>query len=70
VSCVACRGSRLHDVARAVRVGGGAKNRGQTLHEVCSLPLGDALRFFKRAKFDSRRRKIAGELLREVTSRL
>jgi len=64
VPCESCRGSRLRGDAAAVQVGG------RTLHDVCLQPLGRALAWLQQLKLDRRERKIAGELLHEVTSRL
>lgn len=64
VACSVCRGSRLRDDAAAVRFGG------KTLQDVCDLPLGECLEFFRKIKLKGRDRKIAGELLREVVARL
>jgi excinuclease ABC subunit A len=64
VACSACRGSRLRDDAAAVRFSGKA------LQEICELPLGECLEFFRNIKFSPAERKIAGELLREVTGRM
>jgi excinuclease ABC subunit A len=64
VACSACRGSRLRDDAAAVQFGG------KTLHEICELPLGECLAFFRGMKLAGPERKIAGELLREVIGRL
>ncbi|MGE5195647.1 MAG: excinuclease ABC subunit UvrA, partial [Deltaproteobacteria bacterium] len=64
VACSACRGSRLRDDAAAVRFGG------KTLQEICELPLGECLEFFRAIKLTPAGRKIAGELLREVTGRM
>ena len=65
VPCDACAGGRLKPVPAAVRVGGA------TMHEVCLRPLGTALDWFeKKLRLDARSRKIAGELLHEITSRL
>ena len=64
VPCEACGGSRLRPEARAVRL------FGKTMHDICSLPLDEALAFFTRLKPDRRQRRIAGELLHEITSRL
>ncbi len=64
VPCEACRGSRLRPEARAVRL------LGKTLHEISTLPLDQALAFFSGLKLDRRQKRIAGELLHEITSRL
>jgi excinuclease ABC subunit A len=64
VACSACRGSRLRDDAAAVQFGG------KTLQDICELPLGECLDFFRGMKLTGPERKIAGELLREVMGRL
>ncbi|MGB2986827.1 MAG: excinuclease ABC subunit UvrA, partial [Phycisphaerae bacterium] len=64
VPCDACAGGRLRPEPAAVRVGGA------TIHEVCLWPLDRTLRWFENLKLLPRERKIAGELLHEITSRL
>ncbi len=64
VPCEACGGGRIRPDAAAVRVGGA------TLREVCGMPLKDALHWFTSLRLDDRPRKIAGELLHEIRSRL
>jgi len=64
VPCGTCAGSRLRADAAAVRLGN------NTLHDVCLQPLDKALAWFKQLRLDNRQRKIAGELLHEITSRL
>jgi excinuclease ABC subunit A len=68
IPCRACGGSRLQPLSRHVRFGD--DRRSLTLHELSSLPLAEALRFVKTLKLDRHDRKIAGELLHEVKSRL
>lgn len=64
VPCLSCRGSRLRNDSAAVRFAE------RTLQELCDLPLGECLEFLKRIKLKPAERKIAGELLREVTGRM
>ncbi|MCP4593831.1 MAG: excinuclease ABC subunit UvrA, partial [bacterium] len=64
VPCEACCGSRLRLETRHVRLGS------RSVPEVCTLPLEQADAFFRKLKLDSRERRIAGELLHEITSRL
>ncbi|HET6881364.1 MAG TPA: excinuclease ABC subunit A, partial [Pirellulales bacterium] len=64
VECSTCGGSRLRDEAAAVRF------RGQTMDEVCRTPLGKLLEQTSGLKLTGSERKIAGELVREVTNRL
>jgi len=64
VDCSACSGSRLREDASAVRF------RNQTIDELSRLPLGDLLRVVQAWKLTARERKIAGELLREITGRI
>ncbi len=64
VPCGRCFGSRLRRDAAAVRVGG------TTIHEICSQPMGGALEWFESIKLSAREKKVAGELLHEIRSRL
>jgi len=64
VPCEACAGGRLRPDAAAVRLAG------STIHEICLRPLGQALRWFEHLKLSARDRKVAGELLHEITARL
>ncbi len=64
VSCERCRGSRLQSAAAVTRVSG------KTIHEVSVMPLSETLAWFDGIKLDPRRRKIAGELLHEIVSRV
>ncbi len=64
VPCDACAGGRLRPESAAVRVSD------MTIHVVCLWPLDRALQWFENIKLSPRERKIAGELLHEITSRL
>ncbi len=64
VECSTCGGSRLRDDASSVRL------VNQTIDDLCRRPLGDLVAQFESWKPDERQRKIAGELVREVASRL
>ena len=64
VPCQACHGSRLRPEARFVQL------VGRTLPEVSRQSLGEALAYFKGLRLDARQKKVAGELLKEVVSRL
>ncbi len=64
VECSTCGGSRLRDDASAVRL------RDRTIEHWCRMPLGELVEAFDAWKLDSRERKIAGELVREVRNRL
>ncbi len=64
VPCDACAGGRLRPESASACV------QDSTIQQVCGLPLAKALSWFEGAKFTSRDRKIAGELLHEITSRL
>ncbi len=63
VPCSVCHGSRLRIDAAAVRFAE------KTLGDLCDLPVGEMLGFFKNLKLTKQLRQIAGELLREITSR-
>ncbi|GIU93085.1 MAG: hypothetical protein KatS3mg011_1991 [Acidimicrobiia bacterium] len=64
VPCDACGGARLNPVALAVTVGG------MNIHEVASLPLGQAYRFFDELSLTEREAKIAERVLKEIKARL
>jgi excinuclease ABC subunit A len=64
VECGACGGSRLREDAAAVRF------RDLTIDGLCRLPMGELTRTLKKWKLDKREKKIAGELIREITSRV
>jgi excinuclease ABC subunit A len=64
VRCSSCHGSKLRSDAAAVRF------QGKTLQQVCELPLGECYDFIRGLKFKTAEKKVAGDLLHEVTSRL
>ena len=64
IPCQACGGGRLKPEPSAVRIADAS------IRDVSMLPLDRALDWFQRLKFDPRERKIAGEVLSEITSRL
>ncbi|MFL5327796.1 MAG: excinuclease ABC subunit UvrA [Gemmataceae bacterium] len=64
VPCSTCHGSRLRDDAAAVRFAGA------TIGELCNRPISDTWRMFNGMKLNKREKQVAGDLLREVESRL
>jgi excinuclease ABC subunit A len=64
VECGSCGGSRLRDDAAAVRF------RDMTIDGICRLPVGKLAPTIRKWKLESREKKIAGELIHEVLSRL
>jgi excinuclease ABC subunit A len=64
VPCTACGGSRLRRDAAAFRF------EDKTLGELCGWPLGQTLAFFTGLKLTKAQQQVAGELLREIRSRL
>ncbi|MCR4411937.1 MAG: ATP-binding cassette domain-containing protein, partial [Thermoguttaceae bacterium] len=64
VECSVCSGSRLRDDAAAVEL------RGATIDEMCRWPLDRLLEHFRAWQLTGTERKIAGELVREITNRL
>ena len=62
--CPICRGSRLNEVARAVRV------RGQTLEELSGYSVKQALDKLSRFKFSGPEKAIADTILTEIKQRL
>ncbi len=64
IDCAACDGSRLREEAAAVRF------RGRTIADFVHMPLDRLADEVKQWKLDRREKKIAGELVREVESRV
>jgi excinuclease ABC subunit A len=64
VECSTCGGSRLRDDAAAVRF------RGKTIDDVSRFPLGELQAEVEQWNLSEREQKIAGELVREVSSRV
>ncbi len=64
VECATCGGSRLREDAAAYRF------QQKTLDDVCRTPLGMLLQDVSGWKLSAREKKIAGELIREITNRL
>ncbi|MBX3441881.1 MAG: hypothetical protein KF774_05700 [Planctomyces sp.] len=63
-TCSACQGTRIREDAAAVKL------RGLTLPQICQMPLREALEFLQGLQLEGEERKIAGDLLQEVTHRL
>ncbi len=64
VECISCRGSRLRPEAAKARW------RGLTIAEIVNMSLGELQSTLKNWKLEKREEKIAGELIREIQSRL
>jgi excinuclease ABC subunit A len=62
--CPDCGGTRLRREARHVKVGG------STLHQVCELPLKQALTFFHGLHLTGHKLAIADKIVKEITNRL
>jgi excinuclease ABC subunit A len=62
--CEECEGTRLRKEARFVKVGEMA------IHQLTSLPIRDASRFFLKLELPKREREIADRILREINDRL
>ncbi len=64
VECSACSGSRLNELASAVRL------RDRTIDDLCRLPLGKLLADMNAWQPAGNEKKIAGDLLREIRNRV
>jgi excinuclease ABC subunit A len=64
VACSACHGGRIREDAAACQL------VGQRITHLCDQPLAATLTFFQTLKLTSDQRRIAGEVLREITNRL
>ena len=62
--CPDCSGTRLRREARHVRVGG------RNIHEVCEIPLKQALPFFEQVELTGAKLAIADKIIKEVVSRM
>ena len=62
--CPDCGGTRLRKEARHVKVGG------STLHQLCELPLKQALTFFGGLHLSGQKLAIADKIVKEISSRL
>lgn len=63
-TCPSCQGSRLNALARCVKLSG------LTLPSLCSLPLLEALQFFKNLILNAAEKKLLGELQSQLIARL
>ena len=62
--CPECNGQRLSSTSLSVTVGG------KNIHELCSLSIVDALDFVNGLQLNETEAQIAGEILKEIRSRL
>jgi excinuclease ABC subunit A len=63
-ACPECAGTRLRIEARHVKVGG------QNIHQVCQVPLKQALTFFETLKLQGAKLAIADKIVTEIQNRL
>ena len=64
ISCSSCEGTRLRAESRAVFMGK------KSLIDICKMTVGEASEFFKKLRLKGAQAKIAGEVLKEIKSRL
>ncbi len=63
-SCPDCGGTRLRREARHVKVGG------KNIHQICEIPLKQALTFFETMKLTGQKLAIADKIVKEIENRL
>ena len=63
-TCPTCAGTRLRTEARHVKVGN------KNIHEVCEVPLKQALTFFETIELHGQKLAIADKIVKEISSRL
>jgi excinuclease ABC subunit A len=63
-TCPSCAGTRLRTEARHVKVGG------KNIHEVCEVPLKQALTFFETIELHGQKLAIADKIVKEISNRL
>ncbi|WP_145226824.1 excinuclease ABC subunit UvrA [Rudaeicoccus suwonensis] len=64
VPCPVCRGARLKPESLAVTIGG------QSIAQVCALPISESATFLQGVDFTARERQIAERVIKEVEARL
>ncbi len=64
VPCTACHGARIREDSAATRFAG------MTLGELCNKSLGETLKLFEEIEMTDLVKKVAGEVVREITNRL
>ena len=64
IVCPKCHGKRLNDAALAVTVGG------LNIHDFCQMSVVNALQFVDELELTNREKMIAGQILKEIKSRL
>jgi excinuclease ABC subunit A len=64
IPCTACKGARVRADAAATQFAG------LTLGQLCDKPLGDTLAMFEKLDLTKSVQQVAGEVLREITSRI
>ena len=64
IECSECGGSRLREDAAAVQF------RKMTIEQIVRTPLGELLPTIKKWKLDKQEKKVAGEIVREITNRI
>jgi excinuclease ABC subunit A len=62
--CPECKGARLKKESLAVTVGN------KNIHEIVSMPIGDANEFFNNAELTDRQKMIANQIFKEVNARI
>lgn len=63
-TCPSCAGTRLRTEARHVKVGN------KNIHEVCEVPLKQALTFFETIELQGQKLAIADKIVKEISNRL
>jgi excinuclease ABC subunit A len=63
-TCPSCAGTRLRTEARHVKVGN------KNIHEVCEVPLKQALTFFETVELHGQKLAIADKIVKEISNRL
>jgi excinuclease ABC subunit A len=66
--CTDCKGTRLREEARHVRVGEGKQAR--AIFEVAATPLRDTLAYFQTLKLKGAKKEIADKIVKEIAARL
>ncbi len=70
IPCPVCEGTRLKPEILAVTLGRGGERGAKSIAEVCELSISDCADFLNALTLGSREQAIAGQVLKEIQSRL
>ncbi|MCB1149490.1 MAG: excinuclease ABC subunit UvrA, partial [Chlamydiia bacterium] len=64
IDCIGCHGARVHALARAVTM------QGKGIHDICQMPIEEALRFVQKLSLSKEDAKLLDEVMEQLVKRL